>query len=823
MLRRTAYFLILILASIIPAGATMVTGAWKNYPVAGEFTHLIDAGQRVWYVSGGRLNYYDKEADETRSYEAGRDLSDFSITGLYRNPAGKYVVVAYDNSNIDIVYEDEAKGVVNIPDIRDSSINADKTVTSMAFHGDNIYVGTLFGLVIVDEKRAEIKESGIYNSHGINSLCALADGLLISPSGYKSDHYPLLFHRYGDRIHRYENFTVLMQDAGHYYTTLTSLGGNLAAGRQWGRARLIEVKPSVPSVGFGNLYTASTVLDFTSLPDKGIAFLATDGNLCSVDSLGRLSQNRYMLPADLRGQMMSTIQPYTKSFWLASEEGLGEYRIKEADGSVEVLRDKSRPSDATTFSQICRIYPDASGRGFIVSNLGMNTGHPVGKGDRFDTPLKADAYIDGTFTEINPEVTTSDGYTQGIQNSLGKKKVLSPTWISEDPDTPGRYYISSGVEGLYVVDGDKQVAHFTEANSPFYRPWMLFCTYNTIDHQGNLWVASATLTGGKTTVFMLPAEKRRRADLSTITKADWVVTSFGNTIFEKDAFLVVCKHSNIVLSFDRHPSTAFEALHHSGNLSDASSFRYVSWPAIADTDGKTFAPSWRCGVEDKKGTVWIGTDMGVVTIPNPNSVMESGFAINRVKVPRNDGTNLADYLLESENIIAIAVDNSNRKWVGTANSGLYLVSENGDEIISHYTTDNSPLPTNAICGLHADPSTNSLFIATLSGLLEFSTDSSPAMDDYSEAYAYPNPLTPDYTGWVTITGLMGNSLVKIVDQNMHLVYQTTSEGGMATWDGCNMNGQRVRSGVYYVLASTGGESAGSTSSAAVATKILVIN
>ncbi|MDE5735055.1 MAG: hypothetical protein K2H83_07960 [Duncaniella sp.] len=823
MLRRTAYILILILASALNASATMATGAWKNYPVAGEFSHLIDAGQRVWYVSGGHLSYYDKEAGETYSYEAGRDLSDFVITGLYRNNAGRYVVVTYDNSNIDIVYDDASKGVVNIPDIRDSAINADKTVTSVAFHGDNIYVGTLFGLVIVDEKRAEIKESGIYNSHGINSLCALADGLLISPSGYSDDHYPLLFHRWGERIHRYENFTVLMQDAGHTFTSLTPLGGNMAAGRQWGRAKLIQAKPSVPGAGLGNIYTSSSVYEFSRLPDKGVAFLSTDGYLCSTDSLGQLSQSRYALPESLRKQLMSTSGSYTRGFWLASEDGLGEYRIREADGSTEVLRDKSRPSDATTFSSICRIYPDASGRGFIISNLGTNTGHPVGKGDRMDIPMKADAYIDGQFTEIDPEVTTSSSFTQGIQNSLGKKKVLCPTWISEDPDTPGRYYISSGAEGLYVVDGNKQAAHFTEANSPFYRPWMLFCSYNTIDHKGNLWVASTTLTSGKTTVFMLPAEKRRRADLSTITKADWVETAFGNTIFEKDAFLVVCRHSNIVLSFDRHPSTAFEALRHNGNLTDAGSFRYASWPSVTDTDGKAFAPSWRCGVEDKKGTVWIGTDMGVVTIPNPNSVMESGFAINRVKVPRNDGTNLADYLLESENIIAIAVDNSNRKWIGTANSGLYLVSENGDEIISHYTTDNSPLPSNAICGLHADPSSNSLFIATLSGLLELSTDSSPAMDDYSEAYAYPNPLTPDYTGWVTITGLMADSMVKIVDQNMNLVYQTTSEGGMATWDGCNMNGQRVRSGVYYVLASSGGESAASASSAAVATKILVIN
>ena len=111
-------------------------------------------------------------------------------------------------------------------------------------------------------------------------------------------------------------------------------------------------------------------------------------------------------------------------------------------------------------------------------------------------------------------------------------------------------------------------------------------------------------------------------------------------------------------------------------------------------------------------------------------------------------------------------------------------------------------------------------MATLSGLFELSTTSGPAAEDYSDVYAYPNPVTPEYTGWITITGLMDSSMVKIVDADMHLVYQTTSEGGMAMWDGCNMNGSRVRSGVYYVIASSGSET---SSQGAVATKILVVN
>ena len=88
--------------------------------------------------------------------------------------------------------------------------------------------------------------------------------------------------------------------------------------------------------------------------------------------------------------------------------------------------------------------------------------------------------------------------------------------------------------------------------------------------------------------------------------------------------------------------------------------------------------------------------------------------------------------------------------------------------------------------------------------------------------AYPNPVTSGYSGPITITGLMEDSLVKIMDSGMRLVYQTSSEGGMAVWDGCNIGGTRVRSGVYYVLASSSGQGVESSAGDVVA-KILVVN
>ena len=196
--------------------------------------------------------------------------------------------------------------------------------------------------------------------------------------------------------------------------------------------------------------------------------------------------------------------------------------------------------------------------------------------------------------------------------------------------------------------------------------------------------------------------------------------------------------------------------------------------------------------------------------------------ITRLKVPRNDGTIYADYLLEGVQVNDIACDASDRKWVATENSGVYLVSQAGDKILEHYTTSNSMLPSNAVYSVFCDPRSNIVYFGTDNGLLAYNSTSSPAAEDFSEVYAYPNPVRPDYTGWITIKGLMDNSLVKIADSAGNVVAQIKSDGGMAVWDGCNVSGERVRTGVYFVFVSANNGSVDSSSKGAV-TKILVVN
>jgi flagellar hook assembly protein FlgD len=124
-----------------------------------------------------------------------------------------------------------------------------------------------------------------------------------------------------------------------------------------------------------------------------------------------------------------------------------------------------------------------------------------------------------------------------------------------------------------------------------------------------------------------------------------------------------------------------------------------------------------------------------------------------------------------------------------------------------------------VASVFCDKLSNTVYFGTAQGLVSYSGTAMAASEDYSDVYAYPNPVKPDYTGWITIKGLMDNSLVKITDAMGNLVYETKSEGGMVVWDGCNSTGSRVSTGVYYVFAS---QNESGTTSGAV-TKILVVN
>lgn len=211
----------------------------------------------------------------------------------------------------------------------------------------------------------------------------------------------------------------------------------------------------------------------------------------------------------------------------------------------------------------------------------------------------------------------------------------------------------------------------------------------------------------------------------------------------------------------------------------------------------------RCVAEDKQGNMWIGTDAGPLML-EPNEFNSENPIFQQIKVPRNDGTNYADYLLAGIDITCMAIDGGNRKWFGTANNGIYLIDSDNMTEIQHFTASNSNLLSDNIESIAINEETGEVFIGTNKGLCSYMSDAIEPVEEMNKdvTYAYPNPVRPDYTGPITIVGLTMNADIKITTSNGVLVAQGRSNGGTFVWDGTDTNGKRVASGVYMVQTAT---------------------
>lgn len=200
---------------------------------------------------------------------------------------------------------------------------------------------------------------------------------------------------------------------------------------------------------------------------------------------------------------------------------------------------------------------------------------------------------------------------------------------------------------------------------------------------------------------------------------------------------------------------------------------------------------------DKNGAVWVGTNQGVVTFFSPSRIFSGqNFDAQHVLIEEN-GT--LSKLLENEAVTCIAIDGANRKWFGTARSGVYLMSADGTEEILHFTEENSPLFSNSIQSIGINPDHGEVYIATEKGLITYRSGATEGSDTFGNVMAFPNPVRPEFTGDIAIKGLAENANVKITDISGNLVYETTALGGQALWNGRSFSGTSVRTGVYLVF------------------------
>ena len=371
-----------------------------------------------------------------------------------------------------------------------------------------------------------------------------------------------------------------------------------------------------------------------------------------------------------------------------------------------------------------------------------------------------------------------------------------------DVDPKNENHIFAGARnGLYEYLDGKFVKYYDHRNSPL-EPFdgsneeYQIVTGTKIDQEGNLWILNssapntALIKFSNGTFTKLPhAElmklntnssfpKRSNAELSKIMIDSEGIMWFVNNNWVTPAFYQYDRDLDAI--------TAYE------------SFVNQDGTTININNGVS------CVVEDLNHDLWIGTNVGPFVLER-NVVHDNHPTFIQVKVPRNDGTDYADYLLNGISITSIAIDGGGRKWFGTNGNGVYLISADNMTQIQHFTTQNSKLLSDVVLSIAINPQSGEVFFGTDQGLCSYISDATaPAesMDD-DHVYAYPNPVDfKNYSGLITITGLTFNADVKITNAAGFLIAEGRSNGGLFTWDGKDKKGNRVGSGVYHVMTAT---------------------
>lgn len=378
-------------------------------------------------------------------------------------------------------------------------------------------------------------------------------------------------------------------------------------------------------------------------------------------------------------------------------------------------------------------------------------------------------------------------YEDNFHEATGNPPYVDINCIDFNPLHPDTLF-ACGRTGLYKFADGKFIKHYTYDNSPLVSVFGTDKNYVviqglTFDTQGKLWLINSM---------------NKKQNLLNYQDETWVTLSQDElSALPNMSHLMIDSRNILWFSNDNWQHPALYRYDKENNK------LYSTTTFINQDNTKLTTYRLRDIKEDLSHNIWIATDAGPILIEQTETTKESPV-LTQVKIPRNDGTNFADYLLNNVSINAIAIDNGNRKWFGTSNNGVYLISEDNMKEIHHFTSSNSPLLSDKIESISINNITGEVFFGTDKGLCSYMSNASQTNSEMTkdDVWAYPNPVKPDYTGLITITGLSYNADVKIVTSNGILVNQGKSTGGSYTWDGRNTKGEKVASGIYMVETAT---------------------
>ena len=736
-------------------------GSWSDH-LRYNTAYGIAAGPDEIYAStGSSILVYNKKYNELKKMSPVNGLSETGISSIAWSDENNILIIAYKSTNVDII---QKNSVYNIPDIMNKYIPGNKRINRIRTLGKYAYLATGFGIVVIDVVKMEIYDTW--------------------KPGPGPDNNEVFDIAFGN------NTIYAATGNGIWYADQANQG--LAYFGNWDQIKGLPAPDSKCTLA---IFSGETL--YANVPE------GSSGDIIyAIDDAVRLhSQNPGIInssfdkapegfsvssPGSLKyyysnGSLKTTIASYGWGIPNISQGIIVNDDAWISDISYGLVQGKN----LTGFTSLTLAGPASND----VVNIKSSDGKTIicGGGtdnywNKLERPFQVSVSENYQFTNIISE-TETDAMRSLIE--LGNSS---------------HFFISSWGDGLFEYNNNTLVKHYNQYNSPLQEgdspgSGVRICGL-AMDRSKNLWITqtdvpeSIKILKRDGTWIIYPAIINAPVIgdiISTKSGQKWITLPGGHGLF--------------IIDDNNTPDV----------ISDDQSRKLT----VIDSDGEIITSVFSA-TEDLEGNIWIGTDQGPVIYPGTSDIFGDDVRGYRIKVPRNDGSGLADYMLGTESITSIAVDGADRKWLGTKSSGAYLLSADGTTMLKNYNEENSCLFSDSIATVAIDNVTGEVWFGTSEGTVSVRETATSGKDEYQDVYSFPNPVREDYEGNVTITGLIKDTRVKITDVSGNLVFETSSEGGQASWDLTTYNGKRVATGVYIIFC------ANNDGSKSTVTKILVV-
>lgn len=757
---------LLILIAILFWHGSMLTawaspGSWRSHFAYHNATQCVVVNGKVYVVSDGSLYSYTPKDDLVECYDKSNILSDRRIRHIAVCERSKTLVVVYDNANIDLIRPNG--DVVNIADYA-NELSLDPKVNDLCVINGKAYLATNFGVTILDIEKEVFADT--YKFDRLTYSCVELDGII-----YVATEDGLYHGNVIDNLLDMSNWRLLSSDV---YEELAVFESQLMA---------LKFGESVHSVnltdGSPKLFRQGPINFMNSVNGKFVV-----GNNVYVFVYITSTSSIQLVFED---GTVNSLTPDGGVYWTTDgSKGLNGYRYSVENQRFERV--------------VARVFPNSPIRNYCQYLNVVDDGRLLVAGGYLN--YYGNTFYTGTLMMYDGGIWSSFEEEGITKRTAGHYKNM--TSIVQDPTDPSHHYASSFGQGIYEFRDMKFIRQYTHQAKEGLEDVVASSLESAIptsyeytrisrlqyDKLGNLWItnghAKSPLKIMKPNGEFLNLYYKELENLPTVTEV----------LFGSNGWLWVVSMRSPVQLFCIDMNGTLE------NTED--DLIRVFGKNFVDQDGGEVEIYYINDIaEDINEDIWVMTDKGPYVLYNTENAFEDNYCFTKIKIPRNDGTNYADYLLDGAYTTCVEVDAANRKWIGTLNNGLYLISADGQETIHHFTSENSPLPSNNIESLALCHESGELYVGTDKGIVSYMGDAMHSEENYDEdkVYAYPNPVTPDYDGLITIVGLKANSHVKVVNTSGRLVAEGTSLGGAFTWDGRTPLGQRVSTGVYYVMGS----------------------